>query len=149
LQTYSRGRYQISPQPQQLLPKLLAKTSLTCKTPFRIINIHKSNFSSIINHFADRVSAKEAPTSKTASEMVAEANARVETLDPMVVAEEMRQGALLVDLPEKQEIDDKGRIAGSVHIPRGILEFLADPTSPHHHKALDPTQTGDPILRSR
>lgn len=77
---------------------------------------------------------------KTASEMVAEANARVETLDPMAVAEEMRQGALLVDLREKHEIDDKGRITGSVHIPRGILEFLADPTSPHHHKALDPSK---------
>lgn len=75
---------------------------------------------------------------KTASEMVYEAKARVGNLDPMAVAEEIRQGALLVDLREQHELNDKGRIAGSVHIPRGMLEFLADPTNPHHHKVLDP-----------
>jgi rhodanese-related sulfurtransferase len=75
---------------------------------------------------------------KTAGEMVAEAKARVENLDPMTVEEEIRSGAVLIDLREQHELNDKGRIAGSVHIPRGMLEFLADPTSPHHHKVLDP-----------
>jgi rhodanese-related sulfurtransferase len=75
---------------------------------------------------------------KTASEMVAEAKARVENLDPMAVAEEIRRGAVLVDLREQHELNDKGHIAGSVHIPRGMLEFLADPTNPNHQKVLDP-----------
>ena len=75
---------------------------------------------------------------KTAGEMVAEAKARVESLDPMTVVEEIRQGAVLVDLREQHELNDKGRIAGSVHIPRGMLEFLADPANLHHHKVLDP-----------
>jgi len=29
-------------------------------------------------------------------------------------------------------------IAGSLHVPRGMLEFCADPTSPAHHVDLQP-----------
>lgn len=38
---------------------------------------------------------------------------------------------LLVDIREKQE-RTLGTIAGAKHAPRGLLEFWADPSSPHH-----------------
>jgi rhodanese-related sulfurtransferase len=36
------------------------------------------------------------------------------------------------------ERDDQGVIAGAVHVPRGMLEFYADPSSPAHHSDLLP-----------
>jgi rhodanese-related sulfurtransferase len=38
---------------------------------------------------------------------------------------------LLLDLREVQELVDKGTIPGSKHVPRGMLEFWADPASPY------------------
>jgi rhodanese-related sulfurtransferase len=38
---------------------------------------------------------------------------------------------LLIDLREIQELVDKGTIPGATHIPRGMLEFWADPASPY------------------
>lgn len=38
---------------------------------------------------------------------------------------------LLLDLREMQELVDKGTIVGSKHVPRGMLEFWADPASPY------------------
>jgi len=39
---------------------------------------------------------------------------------------------LLVDLREIQERVDLGTIPGSKHVPRGMLEFWADPSSPYY-----------------
>ena len=38
---------------------------------------------------------------------------------------------LLLDIRELQERVDLGTIPGSKHVPRGMLEFWADPTSPY------------------
>ena len=38
---------------------------------------------------------------------------------------------LLIDLREIQELIDKGSIPGAIHVPRGMLEFWADPSSPY------------------
>jgi rhodanese-related sulfurtransferase len=38
---------------------------------------------------------------------------------------------LLVDIREIQEVVDRGTIPGSKHVPRGMLEFWADPASPY------------------
>ena len=45
---------------------------------------------------------------------------------------------LLVDVREPGERADHGVIAEAVHIPRGMLEFCADPASPAHHPELRP-----------
>ena len=47
-------------------------------------------------------------------------------------AELDRGGILLADLRELQERADDGTIPSSRHVPRGILEFWADPKSPFH-----------------
>lgn len=75
---------------------------------------------------------------KSAAELVAEAKQRVENLTPDDVEREMAAGAVVVDLRESEELAG-GRIPGAVHVSRGMLEFRADPTSPYHDAALDPS----------
>lgn len=76
---------------------------------------------------------------KSAGELVGEAKAKVRGLSPAEVAGELERGdAVLVDLREGPELEASGRIAGSVHVPRGMLEFRADPTSTYHDEVLDP-----------
>ncbi|MEX2658716.1 MAG: rhodanese-like domain-containing protein [Acidimicrobiales bacterium] len=78
---------------------------------------------------------------RSASELVTEAKGKVQNLTPEEVAAELEKGdAVLVDLREGPELENTGRIPGSVHIPRGMLEFRADPSSPYHDEALDPSR---------
>ena len=78
---------------------------------------------------------------KTAAEMVSGAKARIDNLTVDQVATEMDQGdAIIVDLRETEELATQGKIPGSVHVPRGMLEFRADPTSSYHQAPLDPSR---------
>ncbi len=45
---------------------------------------------------------------------------------------------MLVDVREPGEREEAGIIAGAVHVPRGVLEFCADPASPAHRAELNP-----------
>lgn len=70
-------------------------------------------------------------------EMLAEANAIVESvsvqdLDYILDDEDV----LLVDVRGTVERETDGTIPGSLHVPRGLLEFHADPDSPIYNKAL-------------
>lgn len=76
---------------------------------------------------------------KTAAEMVAEARAKVPAITPEEAAG--RDDVVFVDLREASEIEASGKVAGAVAIPRGLLEFRADPSHPMHDKALDPSKT--------
>lgn len=81
---------------------------------------------------------------QSASQMVAEARARIENLSPDQVADEITSGgARLVDIRELDELDGQGTIAGAIHAPRGMLEFYADTSSPYHRAEFDP---GDRII---
>ncbi len=79
-------------------------------------------------------------TSKTASQLVAEARATLENLTPDQVEAEMAAGALLVDVRDAGERAAAGAIPGSLHASRGMLEFQADPASPLHKQELDPNR---------
>ncbi len=73
----------------------------------------------------------------TAAQMVADASARIGQVTPDRAAEELAAGtAVLLDVREPVEWAQS--IPGSVHVPRGLLEFQADPASPRHDAALDP-----------
>jgi rhodanese-related sulfurtransferase len=77
---------------------------------------------------------------KHAADLVAAAKADLENLDPDAVEAEVSSGqAVLVDLREAEELEATGRIPGAVHVPRGMLEFRADPSSPYHQAPLDPS----------
>lgn len=72
-------------------------------------------------------------------DLLAEANAVIETVsvsDLLYYLEDT--GAVLVDVRETVERERDGAIPGSVHAPRGLLEFQADPESPAHNEALQP-----------
>ena len=66
-------------------------------------------------------------------DLLAAANAEVPRISPdearkMVV----EQNAVIVDVRDKPELQTSGKIPGSVHIPRGMLEFRADAETPYH-----------------
>lgn len=69
-------------------------------------------------------------------EMVAEANAEVETLTAVeAIAALDDADTVFVDVRERDE-HAAGAVPGAVHVPRGLLEFAADPASPLHKRAL-------------
>lgn len=71
-----------------------------------------------------------------AMDLVAQAKAEVENLTPDQVAAELESGdAVLVDLREPAE-REAASIPGTVHVPRGMLEFAADPDLPAHKPEL-------------
>ena len=41
-------------------------------------------------------------------------------------------GVVFVDLRDVRELGRDGKIAGALHVPRGMLEFWIDPASPYH-----------------
>jgi rhodanese-related sulfurtransferase len=76
-------------------------------------------------------------TMRSAKDLVAEANREVETLSAEEALARLGQpDTMLVDVREGEELAKTGRIAGAVHVPRGFLEFQADPESPTHKAEL-------------
>jgi rhodanese-related sulfurtransferase len=74
---------------------------------------------------------------KTIAELIAAANAQIENVSPQDAADEVAAGtAVLLDVREPVEWEH--HIEGAVQVPRGLLEFAADPTSPKHKPELDP-----------
>lgn len=72
------------------------------------------------------------------NEMVAKANEVV----PKTSADETRrmmaeENALLVDVRDAAELQASGKAKDALHVPRGVLEFKADPESPSHEPAFD------------
>lgn len=65
---------------------------------------------------------------------VEDAKTRIENLSVDALTEELEsdRDVLVVDLRELQERVDLGTIPGSVHVPRGMLEFWADPESRYY-----------------
>jgi rhodanese-related sulfurtransferase len=78
--------------------------------------------------------------SLTAAALVADAETRVRGYSPArVEAHLLAQDAVLIDLREPDEVDDDGLIAGAFQVPRGLLEFWADPASPSYRPPFDPS----------
>ncbi len=74
---------------------------------------------------------------KSAKDLVAEANKTVETLSAKDAVKLVGDpGVVLVDVREGEELQKTGKVQGAVHVPRGFLEFQADPTSPSHKAEL-------------
>ncbi len=70
---------------------------------------------------------------KTVEQMVAEANAEIETIGVLEAIELHRDpDVVFVDLRDVRELEREGVIPGAFHAPRGMLEFWVDPESPYH-----------------
>ena len=72
---------------------------------------------------------------KTVAQMLAEANAEIETVQA-ADAIKLRDdpNILFVDIRDIRELDREGRIPGALHAPRGMLEFWVDPATPYHRE---------------
>ncbi|TFL18907.1 sulfurtransferase [Jannaschia formosa] len=62
-------------------------------------------------------------------DLVADARSRVGAVSPQEAEDAVRRGDLILDVREPAELEKDGRIAGALHIPRGILETRADATA--------------------
>jgi rhodanese-related sulfurtransferase len=74
---------------------------------------------------------------KSVKDLVEAANAVV----PRITAAQARAlieagDAVVVDVRDAPEVQKSGKVAGAVHIPRGMLEFRADPESPYYDQNL-------------
>jgi len=68
-------------------------------------------------------------------QMIETADAAVPRISPAHAREMIAKGnTLVVDVRDAPEVEKSGKIAGSVHVSRGMLEFRADPESPYHDK---------------
>lgn len=72
---------------------------------------------------------------KSAMQLVVEAEAEIETIS----AEDAKslisdENTVIVDLRDIRELWNVGTIPGSLHAPRGMLEFWVDPESPYHRE---------------
>jgi len=68
-------------------------------------------------------------------QMMEAANAAVQKITPAQAREMIGKGnTLVVDVRDAPEVEKSGKIAGAVHVSRGMLEFRADPDSPYHDK---------------
>ena len=71
---------------------------------------------------------------KSVKDLVAAANAVVPRITPDEAQQKIADGALVVDVRDAPEVEQSGKVAGAVHIPRGMVEFRADPDSPYYDK---------------
>jgi rhodanese-related sulfurtransferase len=70
--------------------------------------------------------------------LVGRAKADMRHLSPAEVeAHLLARDATLVDVRETDELDEQGWIAEAIHVPRGLIEFRADPGSPSYREELD------------
>ena len=68
-------------------------------------------------------------------QMMEAANAAVPKVTPAKAKEMIAKGdTLVVDVRDGTEVAASGKVAGAVHISRGLLEFKADPEAPTHDK---------------
>jgi rhodanese-related sulfurtransferase len=72
-------------------------------------------------------------------ELVAEAESRVKSVTAAELDEERASGSpLVVDVRDVRERWRDGAIPDSVHVPRGMLEFWADPDCEYHKTYMQP-----------
>jgi rhodanese-related sulfurtransferase len=75
-------------------------------------------------------------------QMMEVANAAVPKITPAQAQEMAAQGnTLIVDVRDAPEVEKSGKIAGAVHVSRGMLEFRADPDSPYYDKNFSKDKT--------
>jgi rhodanese-related sulfurtransferase len=68
-------------------------------------------------------------------QMMEAANAAVPRITPAQAREMIGNGnTLVVDVRDAPEVETSGKIAGAVHVSRGMLELRADPDAPSHDK---------------
>ncbi len=74
--------------------------------------------------------------------MLAEAEAAVPRISPDEAKGLLgRADVLFLDVREPAEVATSGKVPGALAVPRGLVEFRADPASAMHDKAFDRAKT--------
>ena len=69
----------------------------------------------------------------SSQELVEEAKKKIETISANNIKELIKKGEIsLIDIRDIRELWKEGTIKGSIHIPRGMLEFWLDPQSSYY-----------------
>ena len=69
---------------------------------------------------------------KSSQTLVSEALSEVKTITADEALKLLNEGTCnLIDIREKGELENTGRVENSNHIPRGMLEFWMDPQGPY------------------
>src|SRR5215472_12875620 len=75
-------------------------------------------------------------------ELLAEATASVPKISAQDAAALIAGGdVLVVDVRDGTEVLSTGKVQGAKHVPRGMLEFRADPDSPYYDPAFNRDKT--------
>jgi rhodanese-related sulfurtransferase len=78
----------------------------------------------------------------TVKQMMEAANAAVPKISPAEARDMIAKGnTLVVDIRDGTEVAASGKVAGAVHVSRGLLEFRADPEAPTHDKNFSKDKT--------
>jgi len=78
---------------------------------------------------------REVKVALNVKQMMEAANAVVPKITPEKAREMIAKGnTLVVDIRDGTEVAASGKVAGAVHVSRGLLEFRADPEAPTHDK---------------
>ena len=69
---------------------------------------------------------------KTAEQLVAEARDRIDEIEtPALISKLNDSNVVIIDIRDIRERQRSGFIPGSLHMPRGMIEFWVDPDSPY------------------
>jgi len=66
---------------------------------------------------------------KNLNNLLHEANKLVTRLSYEDTCSKIKDGALIIDVREESELNEKGMIKNAIHIPRGLIEFKLSPSS--------------------
>jgi rhodanese-related sulfurtransferase len=85
---------------------------------------------------------KEEHMVTSVKQLMVAANAAVPRIAPAEAKEMIaKNNTLVVDVRDAPEVASSGKVAGAVHVSRGMLEFRADPESPYHDKSFAKDKT--------
>ncbi len=73
---------------------------------------------------------------RTINDLLDEATARLDRVNPLGLAAEMAAGALVIDTRAADTRRDHGVIPGSIHVPLSVLPWRLDPASASRDESL-------------
>ena len=76
--------------------------------------------------------------SQSLADMLEAARSAVPSISVPDAQAKIADGAMLLDVRDAPELQMNGRAQGAHHVPRGMLEFRADPESPYHDPEFRP-----------
>src|ERR1700732_4942233 len=95
-------------------------------------------------HGAPQLGENDMATS--VKQMMEAANAAVPRITPAQAREMIAKGnTLVVDVRDAPEVEKSGKVAGALHVSRGMLEFRADPESPYYDRISRRTKSSSSI----